>query len=253
MSKMYNYLNRQSIKAASKKRMVISILILLMEVMILILGIIFSIKALIVIGIVCLSIELLMTILREILFRLIFGFITTRVIGDSMRPSINDGDILFAQRASKYSLPLRAGDIIVIDNKKYKNSIKNRKGKDGYHKYLIKRLVLIGGGSVKGENGNILVRFPNDNRWRFYATYSHIDPRYSFGPYNLKSDEIFFLGDNLFHSCDSRYKEGRSNIDNLYKISDIHSVVVGKGLGEAIVNVVDKKKCFVAASSQIIK
>lgn len=86
MSKMYNYLNRQSIKAASKKRMVISILILLMEVMILILGIIFSIKALIVIGIVCLSIELLMTILREILFRLIFGFITTRVIGDSMRP-----------------------------------------------------------------------------------------------------------------------------------------------------------------------
>ena len=43
--------------------------------------------------------------------------------------------------------------------------------------------------------------------------------------YEVGEGEIFFLGDNTRNSIDSRYKQGASHLDGLYKKTDIYGIV----------------------------
>ena len=150
-----------------------------------------------------------------------------------MMPFLQDGQELGARKIKSYGVEnLRSGDVVIISTKAYQKEFKNSIPKDEL--FLIKRLVLLGEGTVKCENGSVFVKVGNHG-WKLYGKTGHATDK--FGPYHLKKDEIFFLGDNYDHSTDSRYLEGKSRINRLYKVSDIWGVYAGKTFGEAMLNI----------------
>ena len=142
---------------------------------------------------------------------------------------------------------------MIISNARYGKQLEAKGVNYKEHKHLIKRLVLAGEGRVKCIEGDVFVMFSNGTKWQFWGTVKHLDPHYSFGPYTLAKDEVFFLGDNVLSSIDSRYKEGRSHLDCLYKIDDIEGVVVGTNYGNAVVNLISGVRFNKYAETQIIK
>lgn len=145
-----------------------------------------------------------------------FIYISVRVDGGSMNPTLNSGDVLFANK----NLTPKEGDIIVIDGEK--------ESKDGKgYELLIKRAIAIG---QKGKT--TIVRIIHDKIWvgdsdqtlvpideDYYLTEGTKTPIGSSNKdrWELEEGEIFFLGDNRINSKDSRSEE--------YGTCDIKQVV----------------------------
>ncbi len=155
-------------------------------------------------------------------------YMGVEVEGNSMFTTLEDGDELL-MKYSKYEKAER-GDIIVVDVREYPEF------KGGNTKYLIKRLIAVEGDSLYCEDGQIYICYSGEQAYQPldepYARY--VDDKgkenknvYDFGVYTVGEGEIFFLGDNRNHSCDSRYGiEGGSHLkDKLYKEDDIYGVV----------------------------
>jgi len=97
--------------------------------------------------------------------------------------------------------------------------------------YLIKRLIAKENDKVKCENGQIYVWYANATGWArleedyaYYGKGDAYETYYDFAEYAVGKGEVFFLGDNRSSagsSMDSRYKEGKSHLNGLYKESDI--------------------------------
>lgn len=128
--------------------------------------------------------ELLPYVIIVVVVVLIRTFIITpvRVDGDSMKKTLNDGDILLLYKLGKVD----RFDIVVLDEE-YDDEV------------IIKRIIAFPGETVEIKNGTI------------YVNEEKIDDSYAYGETSdyekitLGDDEYFILGDNRLISKDSRY------------------------------------------------
>lgn len=121
----------------------------------------------------------------------------------------------------KYGGDAERGDVIVVDVRSYGDEYDF-----GNTQFLIKRLIAVEGDTVYCEDGEVYIRYAGTEEFvPLDEPYIPDGEIYSFGPYEVGTDEIFFLGDNRLNSKDSRYKEGLSHLDCLYKESDIYGIV----------------------------
>ncbi len=132
--------------------------------------------------------ELVQTVLIAGLLFLAVNFVTARirVEGNSMEPSLHDGEFVVVNRlAYRWATPAR-GDIIVF-----------RFPLDPERRF-IKRIVGLPGDEVRVLDGAVLV-----NGELLAEPYIASAPRYS-GEWVVGSDELFVLGDNRNNSSDSQ-------------------------------------------------
>ncbi len=149
-----------------------------------------------------------------------FGVI---VNGSSMNQTLQHEDELFV-RSMKDGVQAKRGDVIVVYTGAYSQT--------GNGSYLIKRLIAIEGDKVRCKDGQIEICYAGTQEYvalyEPYAYYGDYKEEYDFAEYQVQAGEIFFLGDNRSSSGssqDSRYKEGHSNLECLYKQADIYGVV----------------------------
>lgn len=140
------------------------------------------------------------------------------VDGPSMMNTLRDEDELLM----RYGSDAERGDVIIVDVRKYSL----RSGSGEKIEFLIKRLIATEGDTVYCKNSRVYLKKKGEEDFRLLdEPYAYRAADYSFGVYEVGEGEIFFLGDNRTNSMDSRYKEGLSEIDGLYKRTDIYGIV----------------------------
>lgn len=120
----------------------------------------------------------------------IYGFIsifilTIRVDGESMYPNFGNNDLLITTRAYLHD-DFKYGDVIIF-------STSNKK--------LIKRVIGVGGDTVKIEEGKVYV-----NGIELNEPYINNEPLESM-EVTVSPDTYFVMGDNRQNSIDSRFDE----------------------------------------------
>lgn len=134
---------------------------------------------------------ILVSVFLAVVFVYFVGM-TTRIIGVSMEPTIENGEKVYINRIAYMLSSPKAGDVVVF----LPNGNKN------FH-YYVKRVVAVPGDTVQIINGRLYVNgvIEEENEMEF-------DKMADFGiaenPITLKANEYFVLGDNRNNSEDSR-------------------------------------------------
>lgn len=157
-----------------------------------------------------------------------FGVII--VDGDSMNQTLVDQQKLL-MRFTTEQAPAKRGDVIVVSVEKY--GFKDSKG--NRIQFLIKRLIAVEGDKVRCTDGQVEICYAGtseyvllDEPYAYYGKNEYYKTSYDFAEYTVDEGEVFFLGDNRSRdgsSVDSRYQEGMSHLNDLYKAEDIFGVV----------------------------
>ena len=84
------------------------------------------------------------------IFIVVFLVQRDNVYGDSMKPTLSSGDVIYAQKISTYFHSYKRGDIVILDGHDM----------EGYYskEYLVKRIVGLPGETVKIEDGNVYIK-----------------------------------------------------------------------------------------------
>ena len=134
------------------------------------------------------------TLLAIIVAMFVVNFIGVKAVvnGDSMYPTLFDGQNLMASKISYIVGEPDRFDIVVVDTTN-----------DMLGKYLIKRIIALPGENIQiDKEGNIYV---NDELLdEKFGAEKIIDPGIAIDKINLAEDEYFVLGDNRNRSLDSR-------------------------------------------------
>lgn len=111
-----------------------------------------------------------------------------RTDGDSMSPTLHDGDALVIQKVSYWFSDPEVGDIVVATAPDTREAV-------------VKRVVAVGGDTIGIEDG-VLVR----NGQQVAEPYANHDQMggYYWGPVVVPEGQVFLLGDNRLESHDSR-------------------------------------------------
>lgn len=164
----------------------------------------------------------------------LFGvvYMSVRVSGDSMKNTLINGDMLYANTVKK---DVKRGDIVIIGGLKGKDYI------------IIKRVIAVGGEKVAIRNGKVFIndeplnedylddgvitdlRYAQDEEGN-ENTMKKLLPK----GLTLGEDEIFYLGDNREVSADAR-ANGPCKRENVIGVVENWSVNV-KGITNAIYN-----------------
>lgn len=165
----------------------------------------------------------MIVLFAAIFFRayLITHFEGVVVSGNSMRNTLYSGEQLLMKKTD--GSDAERGDVIVVYVGDYAEF-----NDGGDTRYLIKRLIAVEGDRVRCEDGAVEICYAGTDVWETleepYAYYVN-SADYDFAEYTVGEGEVFFLGDNRNQSQDSRYQEGYSRLDRLYKRSDIVGIV----------------------------
>ena len=129
--------------------------------------------------------EILSYVFIIIIVLLIKWFIATpiNVVGESMIPTLKDGDMMLLDEISYRFSDIKRFDIVVV------------KSKDGL---IIKRVIGLPGEKVKCKNGDIYI-----NNKKLRENYDHAYTE-DFDEIKISKNNYFVLGDNRVNSMDSR-------------------------------------------------
>lgn len=119
-----------------------------------------------------------------------FLYSPMRVAGDSMNPTFLDKDILLVSKLAYERSDPERFDLVVFS---YKYDMQTR---------YIKRVIALPGETVEIRDNQIYV--DSEELKEYYGIYKDEKKLDDYGPYTLRSDEYFVLGDNREHSVDSR-------------------------------------------------
>lgn len=139
------------------------------------------------------------------IFIVVFLVQRDNVYGDSMKPTLSSGDVIYAQKISTYFHSYKRGDIVILDGHDM----------EGYYskEYLVKRIVGLPGETVKIEDGNVYIK-PADSSEFYLLQENYLpegtkttmmdDAMKKGNEIVLGEDEYYCLGDNRPVSNDSR-------------------------------------------------
>lgn len=121
----------------------------------------------------------------------------TRVEGQSMEPTLSDGDSVIIQKLSYIFGEPERFDVIVFPVKATGD------GKNGEDSFYVKRIIGLPGETVQVRDGSVYIdgeKLEADN----YCLSKMLDGGNADVPVKIKDDEYFVLGDNRNMSTDSR-------------------------------------------------
>lgn len=120
-----------------------------------------------------------------------FLYAPMRVVGDSMNPSLSNDDILLVSKLAYEKGDPKRYDMVAFS---YKYDI---------HTWYVKRVIGLPGETVEIKNNTIYI--DSEELKEYYGIYDEDRKKLEdYGPYTLRSDEYFVMGDNRDHSSDSR-------------------------------------------------
>ena len=139
------------------------------------------------------------------IFIVVFLVQRDNVYGDSMKPTLSSGDVIYAQKISTYFNSYKRGDIVILDGHDM----------EGYNskEYLVKRIIGLPGETVKIEDGNVYIK-PADSTEFYLLQENYLpegtktsmmdDAKKKGNEIVLGENEYYCLGDNRPVSNDSR-------------------------------------------------
>jgi signal peptidase I len=169
------------------------------------------------------GISVLMGLLLVVWVLYTFCFYHVSVVGASMNPTLKDGDVLLVNTLKT----AKKGDIILIEG-------------EAENKLLIKRYIAGGGDTVTIKDGYVFVNGEKQIESYFDVQgetfYPNVSDRTNVEEctWELKENEVFYLGDNRKNSNDSRYSEyGSCTEDQIIGVVGNFAVKI-KGVSKSI-------------------
>lgn len=153
------------------------------------------------------ELKMLVAILAVVV--LVFQFVLQLivVVGDSMYPTLHNGDILVAWRLNDH---LETGDIVVI-----------HKETEVIQETIIKRVIATGGQTVELDYERNAVYIDGVLLEEDYINWEEADPMEETGDVvsvDVPEGSVFVMGDNRNHSTDSRFTSAVGLVDEGYII-----------------------------------
>lgn len=114
------------------------------------------------------------------------SLVEVTIRGNSMEPTLHDGDVFMGDTSRETLANLKAGDVIILREPEQTSQ----------DAYLAKRIVALGGDVVEIKYGQLYVN-------KVYKDYGSSYKK-DFGPYTVEKNAVFVIGDNALISMDSR-------------------------------------------------
>jgi signal peptidase I len=116
----------------------------------------------------------------------VFVFQFVNISGESMKPTLENGQMIFVEKVSYWLNPPKRGDVVVF---------RNPQGME-----LVKRIIGLPGEEIEIKNGVVFIGGAGlEAKFQFYMSEAE-----SMDTYTISENSYFLMGDNRDNSGDSR-------------------------------------------------